>query len=160
MEETWLFISENILPHWPFLVVMLAFTIIGRFTSTKLFTRKRAYTVAKGKWPWENQWFWWWGRETLSLHPIISGTLLGLIWSNPEFSDPSWPISASVGYFAGAGVASLFSWNFMKSYAKRQGVVLSLPGESVRPGEYPPDHMPDPMPSYPPVDLEEDFTDK
>lgn len=158
MEEMWGFFSENVLPHWPFLVVTLVFTVIGQFTSRKVFTRKRAYRDQNGKWfkPWENQWFWWWGRETLALHPILTGAVLGLVWQNPEFADPAWPWAASVGYFAGSGVGSLFAWNLLKSYAKKKGVTLELPGASQRPGEAPPDLMPDPMPSDRPSDFPED----
>lgn len=135
MEELWTFISENILPHWPFLVVTLVFTVVGQFTSKKVFTKARAYDKAKGAWykPWANQWFWWWGRETLALHPILTGAILGLMWQNPEMAEPSWGLAASIGYFAGAGVASLFAWNFLKSYAKKKGIDLQLPGNSVRP---------------------------
>lgn len=135
MEEMWAFISANVLPHWPFLTVTLVFTVVGKFTSGKMFTRVRAYRKIKGPWynPWENQWFWWWGRETLSLHPILSGILLGLVWANPEMADPAWALPASVGYFAGAGVSSLFVWNLLRGYAKKRGYDLSLPGNSDHP---------------------------
>jgi hypothetical protein len=137
MEDTWTFISENLLTHWPFLVVTLVFTIIGKFTGSKVFTRLRAYEKRKGPWYkfWKAQWFWWWGRETLSLHPILTGAVLGLIWHNPELADPSWSLPASVGYFAGAGVSSLFSWNILRSLAKKRGIDLQLPGSSEPPGE-------------------------
>lgn len=137
MEEMWAFLSENILPHWPFLVVTLVFTVIGKFTSGKVFTRARAYQKLKGPWykPWENQRFWWWGRDTLSLHPIVTGALLGLLWVNPEMAEPAWPMPANVSYFAGAGVGSLFAWSILKSYAKKRGIDLQLPGSSDRPGE-------------------------
>lgn len=135
MEETWTFISGNILPHWPFLVALLVFTVVGKFTGDKVFTRARAYTTRKGPWYkfWDAQWFWWWGRETLSLHPILTGAILGLIWQNPEMSDPSWPWIAGVGYFAGAGVASLFTWSVLRSLAKKKGIDLKLPGSSEPP---------------------------
>lgn len=126
------FLQENLLPHWPFLTTALVFTVIGQFTSKKLFTRERAYQKTENKW---HQHFWWWGRETLSLHPILTGSLLGLIWQNPESADPSWALAASVGYFAGAGVASLFAWNILKSVLKSKGITLSLPGDSLRPPE-------------------------
>ena len=148
MEQTWQFFSENIIPHWPFLIATLVFTVVGRFSSRKLFTRKRAYTLSSGKkfQFWKKRGFWWWGRETLSLHPILTGLILGLLWVNPEEADPALGSFASMGYFAGSGVLSLFAWSILTSVAKKKGVVLSLPGESVRPGESPPDHMPDLMP--------------
>lgn len=164
MEETFLFVKEQVLPHWPFLVTTLIFTVIGRFTSTKVFTRTRAYEKQSDKWYkfWENQWFWWWGRETLALHPILTGCVLGLMWRNPEFADPAWPWTADVAYFAGAGVASLFAWNLLKSFAKKRGITLTLPGGSERPGESPPDFVPNAMPEDDPeeYEVEENIEDR
>lgn len=113
-----------------------------------MFTRHRAYRKLSGPWykPWSNQWFWWWGRETLSLHPIATGILLGFVWQNPEMYAEAWPLAASVGYFSGAGVLSLFAWSFIRSYAKKKGIDITLPGGSDRPGESPPDLIPNSMP--------------
>jgi len=124
MEDTLRTIQEYILPHWPLLLVGLVFMVIGQFTSRKLFTRDRAYAKHSKK---VVHWFWWWGRETLSLHPIAAGALLGLLWHNPESADPAWPVMASVAYFAGTGVLSLFAWSLLRGYLKKKGITLKLP---------------------------------
>jgi len=130
MEEILSTVREYVLPHWPLVFTLLVFTVIGQFTSHKVFTRARAYQKRSKKFL---QWFWWWGRESLPLHPIASGALLGLLWHNPEGVSPSWPLAASVSYFAGAGVLSLFAWSLLRGYLKKKGIDLSLPGDSTPP---------------------------
>jgi len=124
-------LSGPLLAHWPFVSVMAILTVVGQVSSKSFFTRDRAYLKQKAsafyKF-WEAQWFWWWGRETLALHPIVSGALIGLIWQNPEGADPAWKLIASVVYFAAAGFASLFAWSILRSYLKKKGVELELPG--------------------------------
>jgi len=130
MEDLATTFNEYILPHWPFVMVMFIFAVIGQFTSKSVFTRERAYRKSTGPWYkfWERQTFWWWGRETLPVHPIMTGGLLGLIWQNPEGSEPAWSLISSVVYFAGSGVSSLFVWAFLKGYLKQKGIDLELPG--------------------------------
>jgi hypothetical protein len=113
---------------WPWYTAVGIFTIIGQFTSLKLFTRARAYDKTNAVW---TQHVWWWGRETLMLHPIAAGAALGLLWKDPDGTGLS--IAASSGYFAGAGVASLFAYMVLKGYAKKKGIDLVLPGTSVVP---------------------------
>ncbi len=115
---------------WPFWSAVLVFTIIGQFTSTKLFTRERAYQEYGAAW--KNH-IWWWGRESLMLHPIASGGVLGLFWRDPQ--GLGWPIIGSMMYFASAGVVSLGAWMTIKSFAKKRGVDLKLPGQSNPPTE-------------------------
>jgi len=128
-------VVDMVLPHWPFIMVVLIFTVVGQFTSLRLFTRERAYLRRSG--PvyrfWENRWFWWWSRETLPIHPIVSGALLGLLWRNPEGADPAWKWIADVTYFAGAGVMSLFAWAILRGVLKNRGIDLGLPGDSLSP---------------------------
>lgn len=115
--------------HWPFILMAGVFWVVGHFMETSVFTKKRAYE--KGK----MQWFWWWGRESMELHPIVTGAVIGLLWSNPEHADPSWPWAASVGYFAGAGVVSLFGWLVVSKLLERFGMKgdFRMPGESKPP---------------------------
>jgi hypothetical protein len=115
------------LTHWPFLAMVSILTIVGQFAAMKVFTRSRAY--AKGG----MQWFWWWGRESLSLHPIAAGAFAGLVFTNPEGADPAWTVAASATYFASAGVLSLFAFAVIKGYLKKRGIDASLPGYSGRP---------------------------
>ncbi len=130
MDEILSMLGEYVLPHWPFLVVTGILAVIGQFMSKSVFTRERAYKKRSSPWYkfWDTQNFWWWGRETLPLHPIVTGALLGLGWQNPEGS--AWGILGSSAYFAGAGVLSLFAWAFAKAYLKKKGIDLELPGAS------------------------------
>ena len=108
--------------RWPFMAVASVLTILGQFFAVKVFTRRRAYD--SGKW----QSFWWWGRETLSLHPIITGMVIGMLWVNPEGADPEWTRTASAFYFAWAGVVSLGVFSVLKSVLKSRKMSLTLPG--------------------------------
>jgi hypothetical protein len=110
---------------WSFWATILVLTVIGQFTSTKLFTRVRAYT--KGRW----QGLWWWGRETLMLHPLAAGAVIGLSWQDPQ--GLGWPLMGSLLYFGTAGVLSLGAWAFLKGKLKDRGIDVRLPGESTRP---------------------------
>lgn len=125
LEAAWGALSALVsIDRWPFVAVCAVFTIIGQFTSTRLFTRDRAYRV-------KPHWFWYWMRETLPLHPVVSGALVGLLWSDPEGAGWGW--QASVAYFSGAGVLSLFTWMLIKGKLKDHGMDLTLPGGSQPP---------------------------
>lgn len=113
---------------WSFWAAVLIFTVIGQFTSTKLFTRERAYT----EWgsAWKNH-LWWWGRESLMLHPIAAGCVLGALWRDPQ--GLGWPLVGSMMYFGVAGVISMGAWAVIRGFAKKRGVELTLPGQSKPP---------------------------
>lgn len=131
MDEVVSTVLNQVLPHWPFAMMTVIFAVIGQFTSKSLFTKERAYQKQKASRFyrfWESQSFWWWGRETLPLHPIMSGALLGLLWHNPEGTDPAWGLAAGIGYFAGSGATSLFVWSILRGYLKKRGIDLDLPG--------------------------------
>jgi hypothetical protein len=114
--------------RWPFWATVLVFTAIGQFTSTKLFTRERAYRL----WPtWWAKHFWWWGRESLMLHPIAAGLVLGCMWFDPEGA--GWNRIASGMYFAAAGFVSMVAWALLKGALKLRGITVRLPGESTLP---------------------------
>lgn len=117
--------QETLLAHWPFVAVAVIFAVIGQVTSLRVFTKARAY--AKGK----AQWFWWWGRETLPLHPIAAGAGLGWFWRDPEGVTLSAP--AAMTYFAFAGGLSMVVWVVARGVAKDRGLDISLPGESKPP---------------------------
>lgn len=116
------------LERWPFWSAVLIFTVIGQFTTLNLFTRERAYATWEKTW---QVWFWWWGRETLMLHPLLAGLVLGLLWQDPEGA--GWRAVGSMMYFATAGAVSLFLWAAIKSFAKKRGLKLTLPGSSSSP---------------------------
>lgn len=111
--------------RWPFWAVALILTVIVYFESKRLFIRSRAYAVTRF------QSFWWWGRESLVLHPLAAGIGIGFLWPDPE--GRKWPQVASCMYFAVAGAVSLVLWIAIKSYAKKKGLDLTFPGESNRP---------------------------
>lgn len=128
------FSSMLTLERWPFWSAVLVFMIIGHFTSRRLFTRERAYIdwgmPAVGVRP-----FWYWGRETLVLHPLLGGAVLGALWQDPEGA--GWRLVPSMMYFAAAGAVSLLVWVPIKAAAKKRGLKLSLPGDSDRPSQGP-----------------------
>lgn len=111
--------------RWPFWSAVIVFTVIGHFVSKHFFTRERAYAKSN------SQWFWWWGRESQVLHPLAAGALLGRAWPDPE--GRHWSQAASCMYFATAGAVSLIAWVLIQGYAKKKGVVLTLPGDSDNP---------------------------
>ena len=118
------FLSEHIysLVHWPFLVMVGVFWVIGHFMEKSVFTKWRSEHQKPG-------WLWWWGRESMELHPVLAGVVVGLIWSDPESAGWGW--QASAGYFAGAGFLSLFFWKILHLVFKRfGGGSITLPGES------------------------------
>lgn len=112
-------ISTYILPHWPFVAATMIFMITGQVVKTSVFT-KDAYRTRKPVW------FFWWGRKTLALHPILGGMLLGFIWRNPEAAVTSLP--GSMCYFAMAGCFSVWAYELIKGIAKREGFDIDLPG--------------------------------
>lgn len=118
--------------RWPFLTVCFTLAVIGHIVSTRLFTREQAYAFrGTARLDRATHMFFWWGRETMPAHPILAGLLLALIWRDPEGQGWSWPASAAYWTFCGA--LSLFVWICIKAALKHKGVVLELPGDSVRP---------------------------
>lgn len=132
MDDILSLLTNQILPHWPFVVVTVVLAIVGHVMGRSVFTKERAYKKQQASAFyrfWESQNFWWWGRETLALHSICVGILVGLLWHNPENATPAWSHAADVGYFAGAGAISLFAWSIAKGLLKRRGIDLELPGD-------------------------------
>jgi hypothetical protein len=114
------------LQHWPFFTVMISFWLVGHFSEKSVFTKDRS----------SRHWFWRWGRESLELHPLASGVLVGLVWTDPE--GKGWGTVDTMGYFVAAGIGSLvFWWALTKIVLPRFGIDASdlrLPGESEPPG--------------------------
>lgn len=121
-----------VLPHWPFVCWTIVSMLVGQVMAHRIFTLEQAKKKRK------TQWIWWWGRKTLPLHPVVTGSLLGLVWRNPEGADPAWVLAADIGYFALAGALSIWGYQFLKGLAKSRGVDLdSLPGDSTPPSPPP-----------------------
>ena len=120
------FVNTNLLPHWPFVAAMVIFMIIGEVTTKNIFTRNAHKTN-------KPVWFFWWGRKTLALHPIVAGMVLGSVWRNPEAGVDT--LVESMAYFAMAGGFSVWAYEFLKGMAKKEGIDIDLPGvdESIPP---------------------------
>ena len=114
----------------PFVAWIILAAIVGQVVKTQIMTRKRAHT--KGKF----QWFWWWGRKTLPLHPVVIGIVIGLAWPGTiEAGYEGGTIQAAL-YFGLAGGLSVWAFEVLKGLAKKKGIVLGdLPGESKKPPE-------------------------
>lgn len=124
------FASEHIwtVKHWPFWSWAFIASLLGQWVSMKVFTRPNAYMKRK------SQWFWWWGRESLPLHPVAAGFMLGWFWKNPE--GENWAGIGDNMYFAMAGFASLFVWVLIRGvYKWKTGRDLVLPGQSEPPAK-------------------------
>lgn len=119
MEEILTTINTYLVPHWPFLAAIIVFMTVGQVLMNNVFT-KTAHRISKPVW------FWWWGRKTLPLQPILLGIILGVFWKNPEVGVDTLP--ERTAYFAMAGALSVWAYEFLKGLAKKEGIDLTLPG--------------------------------
>lgn len=117
------FLTEHVvsLNHLPFKLVVLVLWVFGHFFETSVFTEENA------KKPGRMGQVLKWGRESLELHPIITGAALGVLWVDPE--NTGLGRVESIAYFAGAGVISLFVWWAVSVLSDRYGFRFSFPGE-------------------------------
>jgi len=122
-------LTHMILPHWPFFAWLITAMVIGQVMKTAVWTKERA--LQKGRW----QPLFYWAYKTLALHPVLSGALVGVAWREPEEGMTKLP--ACIAYFALAGACSVFAYEFLKAFAKKEGVDISLPGESKVPSNPP-----------------------
>jgi hypothetical protein len=131
VEETLKLISDNLLPHWAFAAWLVVSMLIGQVMKTAVFP-KDGYKTRKPLW------LFWWGRKTLTLHPMIAGVLVGAIWRNPDPLVTNLP--AGMAYFALAGALSVWAYELLKGIAKQRGIDLRLPGvdDSTSPPPAPP----------------------
>lgn len=112
-------VFNALIVHWPFVAALVIFMLVGQVVKTNIFT-KTAHQTKKPAW------LFWWGRKTLTLHPILGGMLLGLVWRNPEPGIDT--LVECMGYFALSGALSVWAYEFLKGLAKKQGIDLDLPG--------------------------------
>ena len=115
---------DQVLEHWPFVAIVTIAMLLGEVFKRALWTRER---TESGK----PRWFWWWARKTMPLHPVLFGVVVGLFWTDPE--DRGWDRIPSVAYFAFAGALSVWAFEVIRRIAKRKGVSISLPGDSIPP---------------------------
>lgn len=119
-------IADFLLPHWPGIAWTVIAAVIGQVMTKHVFTKSKS--VARGK----HQWFWWWARKTLPLHPVAAGFLLGVFWRNPEGADPSWGVIPSAIYFGAFGGASTWVYEAAKGLLEKRGIDIDGP-DSVPP---------------------------
>ena len=111
-----------LLPHWPFVAATLVFMLVGTVANKRIFTEAEAAKKRK------LQWFFWWARKTLPLHPVVTGVLLGIVWKLPEAGVDT--LVERAAYFGLAGACSVFAYELLKGLAKKRGIDLALPGDS------------------------------
>jgi hypothetical protein len=99
--------------------------VVGQVMKNGIFTKAQAMKQRK------SQWFWWWMRKTLPLHPVLMGAILGMLWQDPEGAD--WPFIGGVLYFAFFGAISTWLYEVLKSLAKSRGIELNELGRSQPP---------------------------
>ena len=110
---------DLVLAHWPFFIVAAVLAPCG-LVADRVFTRERAYrTPVKD--------FWFWMRETLPIHPVIVGLLIGCAMPDPEGGH--WRRGLIILYFGGAGVGGLAGWIYLRAKQKS----IPLPGASTPP---------------------------
>lgn len=137
------FITDNFAYIWPGLAVACVLSVIGQFLSLRVFTKDRAYAFyGKDRLGKFCKWCMWWGREALPIFHVGSGLAIGrYYWVDPV--GQGWGPVASAGYFASAGFVSMFVWAVLKGRAKKYGIVLELPGETIPPIPYVPEGVDD-----------------
>jgi len=98
-----------ILPHWPFLVIALIWSVVAQILKVNLFTPRNAR-----KWRWA-----FWGRRALPVFLLLLGGLVGAFW--PGETSPG--ISATlpkIVYFMGAACVSIVGYNVVRTWVKRK----------------------------------------
>lgn len=112
-----------LLPHHPWIVYCLVMSVVTRVLDRALLQGGRANQPIYLVWP----------RRAESMFPIIVAFVVGY-WIAPypePFIVSRW---GSFGYYASAGVVSLFLYDLAVQLLAKRGIKVSLPGES----NYPP----------------------
>lgn len=105
------------LSHWPFLAFSLICAVVIQVAKATIWTKARAEHRGRGAG------FFWWGRKTLPLHPVVVGALLGLIPGAPGSAGVETPAALSL-YYALAGLVSTWLFAVIKGLAKQRGIEL------------------------------------
>lgn len=121
-------INTHVLPHWPFIAWAVIAMVIGQVMVKNIFTKKHAETL-------KPKWLWYWARKTLPLHPVLTGIVIGLFWTNPE-AGVSGGLPAAA-YFGVSGALSLWLFEAVRRAAAKRGMEITLPGQTIHPGAMP-----------------------
>lgn len=145
IESIWIFVSTNILPHFPFLVYALAFAFFGQISkryvwnaeNTKRWRMRREALKTKGGFSVGVKRFslGFLLYFPLPLHPVVTAVALSFIptlWMSPGMHDhQSWRAT----YLIGAALLSLSIYDIIHAILKKNGFNLKLPGEATFPPE-------------------------
>lgn len=101
---------ETLTSHSPFLAAVGVFALCGQIAK-QIFTKEKA--LARGK----LQWFWWRMRQTMPIHPVVAGLVVGL-----------FDKANGMAYYALAGVVSVFLFDLIGRFT---GYKIDLPGDSL-----------------------------
>jgi len=149
IQNIWEWVSENLLPHSPFIIGYFSFVFIGQFAKHQIWTKKRASSGNK---------FFHFMRRTLAVHAPVCGLLIGLI--------PSVPVSPGVDsipyamlYWGGCGMFSSWSFHSLSNYVKgktkgkvdMEKSISDAMNPSMRPSPMPPKPGPDEEETQPEV---------
>lgn len=113
MEETWAFVNENFVPHWPFILGYIGFYFIGQFVKAQVWTVRRATTPGKA------QKFFHFMRRTLAVHAPISGLIIGLIPGIPASPGIEW-MGGTILYWGGCGILSSFTFHAAAEWVRKK----------------------------------------
>lgn len=112
---------DKLISHWPFFASALVLAMVMQVWKNTVLTEakvKKSKLVA-------------FGHKTLPLHPVVLGSLLGLV--------PKIPVSPGIEgwsgkmlYFAAAGVLSTWIFKVIQQWAKKKGIELPI-GNDVPP---------------------------
>jgi hypothetical protein len=108
---------QFVIGHWPFVLFTLISAVSMQTAKISVWTKAR---ISNSK----LKSFFWWGRKTLPLHPVLIGTLVGLVPGIPISDGMGETLATKCLYFAGAGVLSTWVFDLLKALAKKYGLEL------------------------------------
>lgn len=107
--------------RWLFFATVFLLSLVGQVVDKRIFTRARA---ARGRW-------WAVARDTMTIHPIVVGALLGLVFARKPTLGTL--ISSSMLYMTAGGVSAV-AHKVIEVIAEIKGWrTITLPGLSDRP---------------------------
>lgn len=109
--------------HWPFPAAMLVLAAIGQVMKGSVWTEQNFLKWRQEK-PNRVLWrFFWWGRATLPVHPVVAGALLCFVPGIPASPGVETRTALAL-YFGFAGVMSTWAFALVRAWAKNKGYDL------------------------------------
>jgi len=109
MEETWTFVQEKLLVHWPFLAFVIVNSVLAQILKTQVLTKDLA---AKSKTV-------FWLRRVMPLLLILLGLIVGVLWPGSPSPGVTEPMHKA-WYFMGAACVSIAGYNAFRNWIKRK----------------------------------------